>query len=440
MKRLEDDAVATRRRGGAGTVRVALVVPSLADGGGVPRVAHFLCRVLESSERYEPFLVSLAMSSRDAASLRLLDPSTWLRGIEVREGVWEGRTYRHVGAPISEVEFMRYVPRRALDDLLYDADLVQVVAGAPCWALTALRCEAPVLLQVATSTERERAPKHRVERGPVGAWRRAMTAVTARLDRAALRRADRVLVENRWMQQRGESVCEPGRVVFAPPGVDVNRFRPRADGGAPTPEPYLLSVARLDDPRKRVGLLFEAYARLSRRIERAPPLWLAGKSGPSDAAWRKARALGVAERIRYLGAPSDEELAELYRNALLFALSSDEEGFGLVLVEAMASGVPVVSTACGGPDDIVTQGDEGFLVPVGDADALAAAMERLIADPGRRATMGQRARRTAVRDYSFEAAGAAFLKEYDVLSGAAGGDGSGGGWQRRVPVDAGERA
>lgn len=434
----EDEHVAVRTAD-AGRIRVALVVPSLADGGGVPRVAHFLCRMLESSERYEPFLVSLAMSSRDAGSVRLLDPSTWFRGIEVREGVWKGRNYRHVGAPVSEVEFTRYVPRRALDELLHEADLVQVVAGAPCWALPALRCGAPVLLQVATFTERERARKHRVERGPVGAWRRAMTAVTARLDRAGLRRADRVFVENRWMQQRAESVCEPGRVVFAPPGVDVNRFRPGTGGGSAPPEPYLLSVARFDDPRKRVGLLFEAYARLTRRIERAPPLWLAGKSGPSDAAWRKARALGIAGRIRYLGAPSDEDLAELYRNALLFALTSDEEGFGLVLVEAMASGVPVVSTACGGPDDIVTQGREGFLVPVGDADALAAAMERLIADPGRRAAMGERARGTAVREYSFEAAGAAFLKEYDVLSGAAARGGPGSTRQRRVGVDVGER-
>lgn len=397
------------------TVRVALVVPSLAGGGGVPGVARFLHRVLEASSRYHPFLVSLAMSSRDDASVRLRDPASWLGGVQLREGAWEGRPYVHVGSRLAEFEFMRYAPRRPLTQLLQDADLVQVVAGAPCWVLPTLGSGMPVMLQVATLTERERRRRNQLEGGLSGLWRRAMTAVTKRLDRAGLRKADRIFVENRRMEVQTAAVAGPERVVFAPPGVDVDRFRP-PEATEETPEAtYMLSVARFGDPRKNPELLFRAFARLQTTTTSGPALWLAGPSGPPESAWRVARQHGVADRIRYLGRVSDGELARLYRNALLFVLSSDEEGFGLVLAEAMASGIPVVSTACGGPDDIVTHGKNGFLAPVGDAEALRRGMWRLVVDSNLRRKMGRQARRTAVEDFSLRVAGERFLCEYDSV-------------------------
>lgn len=399
--------------------RVAVVVPSLEEGGGVPGVARFLTRTLESSDRYQPFLVSLATSSRDAASVRISDPRSWITGVRVLEGTWEGRPYVHVGARLVEIEFMRYSPRRPLTKILENADLVQVVAGAPCWVLPTVTSGVPVLLQVATLTARDRRRRHRVEGGLTGLWRRSMTAVTKRLDRGGLRRAERIFVENRWMEEEAADLADPDRVVFAPPGVDVDRFRPRDASGQPDgpEEEYILSVARFGDPRKNPELLFRAYARLCAKVTSAPVLWLAGRSGPPDPAWSIAREHGVADRIRYLGEVPDSELAHLYRHALFFVLSSDQEGFGLVLAEAMASGVPVVSTDCGGPGDIITEGEEGFLVPVDDADALAGAMARLVENPSLRTAMGRQARRTAVDRYALYVAGRRFLREYDAVLG-----------------------
>ena len=75
--------------------------------------------------------------------------------------------------------------------------------------------------------------------------------------------------------------------------------------------------------------------------------------------------------------PTREELVVLYQNASMFILASDEEGFGVVILEAMACGIPVVSTRSGGPDDIITDGDDGYLVPRDDASALARRIEEL---------------------------------------------------------------
>lgn len=367
------------------------------------------------------------MSARDDESVRILDPGSWFRGIRTQKGRWQDRRFVHVGTRLVELEFMRYAPRRPLTRLLDSADLVQVVAGTPCWALAAARTSKPLFLKVATLTGSERAPRQRLETGAKAIWRRFMTTMTKRLDRVGLRKADRVFVLNRKLERRVSDVISPGRVTYAPPGVDTDRFRPDGSGGESGCDAYVLSVARFDDPRKNAEMLIRAYGKLVRRESSSvPELWLAGVSGPRGSVWQVARELAVADRIRYLGEVSDDKLASLYRNAAFFVLASDEEGFGLVLIEAMASGIPVVSTACGGPEDVITDGREGYLVPTGDAGGLAEAMSRLVGDSALREKMGQRGRQTAVKRYSLSVAGDRFLDTYDSVldsvTGKAAGD------------------
>jgi glycosyltransferase involved in cell wall biosynthesis len=110
-----------------------------------------------------------------------------------------------------------------------------------------------------------------------------------------------------------------------------------------------------------------------------------------------------------------DTLRDLYRHARAFVLSSDEEGLGLVLLEAMASGIPVVSTNCGGPSTLIDSGRNGFLTPVGNADALAEAVDRILRDPGEAQPMGEAGRERAVNHFSISAAGQRFLDVYDQL-------------------------
>ncbi|MGO9097979.1 MAG: glycosyltransferase [Mycobacterium sp.] len=161
-------------------------------------------------------------------------------------------------------------------------------------------------------------------------------------------------------------------------------------------------------------------AQLQRERLGVPRLVLAGKSRPTPADWAHAVALGVADHVEVRQDVPTRELAELYRAASLFVLSLNEEGLGVVLLEAMASGLPVVSTRCGGPEMVVTEGQTGFLVPVGDAPALAARIGTLLDSAAMRRAMGTAGRRVVVERFSLDAAARPFLQTYDELLAGAG--------------------
>jgi glycosyltransferase involved in cell wall biosynthesis len=392
--------------------RIAIVVPDLAASGGVGTVAHFLWDVVAQSDRYAGDVFSVALGSRDRASVRLRAPQTWLRGVQVRSETTDGVSYDHVGAVASEIEYFRYQPRSVLTERLNRYDLVQVVAGTPAWAHVCRPVQAPVALQVATLAREDRASALDEATGALRLWRRLMAHVTDRLDHSALRHVDAAVVENQWMYDHLSTHMAPDDVHFAPPGVDVDQFTP---GGPPSEGDYLLSVGRFADPRKNVGCLFEAYARLAEGDAEAPPLVLAGRSGPPEAAWDRAQALGIRSAVTFREDVSQDELADLYRDAALYVVSSDEEGLGLTILEAMASGRPVVSTACGGPSTTVREGTTGRLVPVGDAAALAEAVRSVLDAPARADRMGRNARERAEQRFSVRATGERFLEVYDQL-------------------------
>lgn len=394
--------------------QLGLVVPSLANSGGVSTLARFLCELIDGCDWLDYRLFSLPTSSRDPASVRVAAPTTWLRGPVVEKASWLGRTFEHVGSVMAELEFQRYRPRPALTQRLRECDLIQVVAGSPAWALVATKADRPVALQVATLATVERETRFREEGGPITSWRRLMTRITAGRDRKGIRLADRVFVLNRWMKETVAQWTDPGNVVLAPPGVDTQVFFPSS--GRPTSDPeYILSVGRFGDRRKNVALLFEAYAGLCRWNEAPPMLVLAGKSRPQNEDWRKAKELGIRDRVSFHENVSRPRLAELYREASLFVLSSSEEGLGIVLLEAMASGVPVVSTATEGAREAVEDGMTGLLTPVGNAGALRDAMDRLLSNPALAQKMGRRGRVRIERRYSSEAAGQRFLTGYREL-------------------------
>ena len=182
----------------------------------------------------------------------------------------------------------------------------------------------------------------------------------------------------------------PDRVVVTPPSIDVERYSPAPPG--PEPRYALVTVAQLIE-RKRLGDLLGAVARLRRD---RPDLRAAvvGDGPLRDRLAREAAALGVADAVDFLGRRADVEA--VYRDSRVFVLTSRSEGLSVAATEAMACGLPAVVTDVGDMRDLVREGRNGHLVPVGDVAALEARVAGLLDDLGRYAAAARAAREDAV--------------------------------------------
>lgn len=380
-------------------------------------MADFLCRQIERTAGYRLRVFSLATSSSDDCSLRVSSPRTWLTHPRCTTGTWGGRRFTHFGTSGAEFEFRRVASTSLLRRAIQRCDLIQVVSGSPAPALAVTGLGKPVVLQVATRAIVERR-KVLGTGGPVlRSWRGFMTRLIDRCDDRALKRVDAVMVENHWMLEHARAVVNGGTtsVQNAPPGVDCCMFSPSATRASRLREaPYFLFVGRLSDPRKNVELLCKAYALVCARQADPPRLVLAGHGDLPARARAALEASGVFDRVSIVAGPSPESLLDLYQGATGLAVPSDEEGFGMVVLEAMACGVPVVATRCGGPEEIITDGYDGYLVPLDDAQALATRLRALGSHP-LNLRLGQSARETVVSRFSADVAFQPFFQTYQRL-------------------------
>jgi glycosyltransferase involved in cell wall biosynthesis len=248
-----------------------------------------------------------------------------------------------------------------------------------------------------------------------------------RWNRAVIKGADRIVAASRFVR---DMVCRkfgvrPEDVSLIPYGVDASRFslggddlRMRGRLGISRATPVILSVQRLHERKETQYLLRAAQIVLSHRPE---ALFLVAGKGPEAGPLKDlAGRLGIDNGLRFLGAVPDEDLADLYRAADVFALHTGYEGFGIVVLEAMASGKPVVTTKAGGTEDIVRDGETGLLAPPRDPEALARAILALLSDPGRASSMGIEARKDVERRFSWETVCEAYLKIYSELAAVPG--------------------
>jgi glycosyltransferase involved in cell wall biosynthesis len=194
--------------------------------------------------------------------------------------------------------------------------------------------------------------------------------------------------------------------------------RVRAEAGIPKDDVVLLSVGRLEQ-NKGFHILVEALAALrdhSGRIAEGRWRWVIVGDGPFRAHLQARIAeVGIAPHVTFAGKLNDRDLHSWYEAADLFVHPTLYEGSSIVTLEAMAHRRAVVATHAGGLPDKVQQGVSGWLVPPGDASALAAAVSGALAVPERLPAMGDAGRAIVERDFSWDAAGAATLRLYDDL-------------------------
>ncbi len=224
------------------------------------------------------------------------------------------------------------------------------------------------------------------------------------------------------------------KVDIIPPGVDTSRFYPispdeaKAVIGIPASERMLLFVGRIE-PLKGLDTLMRALASMrARGILEVCPHYLAIIGGDPDASPEEmttemarlqalSQELGIGDLVLFLGKRSQDSLAYYYSAAEMVIVPSHYESFGMVALEAMACGTPVVASSVGGLAFLVQDGVTGFQVPDGDPQALAGAITRLILDRRLRQEMGEQAALHA-RGYSWEKIAPKIVEVYsEVIQG-----------------------
>lgn len=237
---------------------------------------------------------------------------------------------------------------------------------------------------------------------------RATMALQARLEAANARRANLVITPSAYCARRLDELYGVANSVVVPELIDLESWRNLFQANPPAPAPRkftVFSVCRFY-PRKRLDVLLKAAALLQERIPQLE-LRIAGNGPESRRLHRISSELKLERIVRWLGDVSMNELAAEYGRADIFCLPSVQEGFGIVFLEAMAAGKPIVAAHAAAVPEVVRN---GILVEPGNAEALADAILRLYLDPDLRASLGEAGRRD-VENFAMLPIAKRFLRE-----------------------------
>ncbi|MGW9174957.1 glycosyltransferase family 4 protein [Streptomyces decoyicus] len=262
-----------------------------------------------------------------------------------------------------------------------------------CWA-----AQGPIVATFHTSNPRSRAM---IAAYPI--LQPALEKISARI--AVSEYARRTLVEHLG-----------GDAVVIPNGVDVDFFasaEPKAEWQGKT----IGFIGRIDEPRKGLPVLVKALPAILAEVPDAR-LLVAGRGDEEEAV--AALPAEMRSRVEFLGMVSDEDKARLLRSVDVYvAPNTGGESFGIILVEAMSAGAPVLASDLDAFAQVLDQGEAGELFTNEDANALAAAAVRLLGDPARLAELRERGTRH-VRRFDWSTVGADILAVYEtVTTGAA---------------------
>ena len=236
---------------------------------------------------------------------------------------------------------------RRLAPLVGEADEVWVVAATADHGLPAARSGRPYACWVGTSRDDE----WRGQRRGLSRSRRRMLSVSLlglrRLEREVLQRSTCVFATSEASRATIEPALDGRQIEILPIPVDTQQFTPASEAvwEAGWEQPTIVFVGRADDPRKNIALLLDAFALVL--LERPTARLRLVGTPPRRPVPPQVEVVGeVAEVAPYL------------RDATIFTLPSWQEGFGIVVAEALSCGIPVVTTPCGGPEDVVRRSGE----------------------------------------------------------------------------------
>ncbi|MFE0381274.1 glycosyltransferase family 4 protein [Streptomyces inhibens] len=287
--------------------------------------------------------------------------------------------------------------RRWLQNGAFDVIHIHEPASPSLGLLSCWAAQGPIVATFHTSNPRSRAM---IAAYPI--LQPALEKISARI--AVSEYARRTLVEHLG-----------GDAVVIPNGVDVDFFA-RAEPKAEWQGRTIGFIGRIDEPRKGLPVLMKALPAILAEVPDAR-LLVAGRGDEEEAV--AALPAEMRSRVEFLGMVSDEDKARLLRSVDVYvAPNTGGESFGIILVEAMSAGAPVLASDLDAFAQVLDQGEAGELFTNEDADALAAAAVRLLGDPTRLAELRERGSKH-VRRFDWSTVGADILAVYETVTAGA---------------------
>lgn len=368
------------------------------EWGGVATMTNGIVRYLREAHGSEAACI-YGMDRRDRgnATIGRLLTGRW-RVAERRDTV-NGIECIGIGRRLPSFEVLHYVGNLPeWLDWTRRHERLQVVGGTAHSGFAFAVSGRPFACWVAATLDEDRLGRY--DEWPL--WRRAVDRMQRPVLRAienfVLQRATVVMVLSRYTADliHARYSIPWNRIEIIPYPIDTDLFRPAA--GATT-DRRVVMVGRFTDGRKNTPLLLRAFARVRRTVGDAE-LSLVGEA-PDRRILRLVADLRLEAAIHFPGTLAHRDTAAVYRSAAVFAFTSAQEGLGIAALEAMACGLPVVSTRCGGPEEFVRDGVNGFLVARRDEAAMADRLVLMLSDPVLRARLGANARKDIEAHYAW---------------------------------------
>ena len=404
--------------GGEHLLRIGIISDPFSRHGGTWALVRFLYGIIDSLPGCEPLVLTIDEKGHGPARSALDLQGAGLRKFvhpDERSGAPPGMRLCRIPLPGLTYEPLRYRPtpdwRRALDAV----DVRIVVGGGILPGFPVAVSGRPFISWVGTPFWEDRLARYLS-----GKWSRRLYYLLSRrflthIEKEVIERSERLLPQSPYTARllRSRYRVDPGKMRVIPCPIDTELYQPLPGGRDAEGTARLIAVGRFTDPRKNIRLLLETFETVS-KTRRDVSLTVIG-----DAPARLIADCRSWGKVTHLPGLTDHEKARALREADVFVCSSMQEGFGIALMEAMASGIPVVSTRCGGPESFLAESGAGILVPNDSVEGLTNGLMALLGDGERRRRMGQLGRQYSERYCSMREVAGMLLYEIDDVWGTA---------------------